>query len=216
MPFFSASRRFRAAALVLAAVAITTAVACADGTGPRHGPIVVQLTDAPMDSVDSINVYVVRVDAKPGATDSSDAANNVERSGRGGWTTIAEPHDTFELLSLRTDTTVLNRTMLASGIWNSLRIVIDPARSYVILKDGTRLDGRTNMGSTGEPGIKFPSAGQSGIKVQLSQPIRITSDTTVLTIDFDAGQSFVPRGESISQSGLIFRPVLRATVTVQD
>ncbi|HET9453796.1 MAG TPA: DUF4382 domain-containing protein [Gemmatimonadaceae bacterium] len=211
MTFLPGTRRLRAGALLVAAVAATTTVACADGSGPAAGPIVVQLTDAPMDSVDSVNVYVVRVDAKPGVTDSADAANV---SG-GGWTTIAEPKDTFELLSLRTDTTVLNRTMLAGGTWSSLRIVIDPSRSYVILKDGTRLDGRTNMGSTGEPGIKFPSAGQSGLKIQLSQPIRITSDTTVLTIDFDAGQSFVQVGETM-RDGLIFRPVLRADVTIEE
>lgn len=211
MQFLPGTRQLRAGALLVAVAAVTTAVACADSSGPAAGPIRVQLTDAPMDSVDSVNVYIVRVDAKPGVTDSADAAN----TGGGGWTTIAEPRDTFELLSLRTDTTVLNRTMLAGGTWNSLRIVIDPARSYVILKDGTRLDGRTNMGSTGEPGIKFPSAGQSGIKVQLAQPMRITSDTTVVTIDFDAGQSFVQVGSTIRE-GLIFRPVLRATAVVEE
>lgn len=208
------SRRLRAGAFALLAAASTAVVACSEGTGPASGPIVVKLTDAPMDDVDSVYVYIVRVDAKAASTDSADAATAVEGGARGGWTTIAEPRDTFELLSLRADTTVLNRTTLAAGAWRSLRIVIDPARSSVLLKDGTRLDGRTNMASTGEPGVKFPSAGQSGIKVQLATPIQITSDTTVVTIDFDAGQSFVPVGTS-GRDGFIFRPVLRAEVAVE-
>jgi len=213
MSFLPGSARLQAGAFLLLAATSATFVACADSTGPVAGPIVVTLTDAPMDSVDSVNVYIVRVDAKAAATDSADAAANVEGGSRGGWTTIAEPQDTFELLSLRADTTVLSRTTLATGAWRSFRVIIDPLRSYVVLKDGTRLDGRTNMGNSGAPGVKFPSAGQSGIKVKLAAPVEITSDTTYLTIDFDAGQSFVPVGTSIRESGLIFRPVIRAEVT---
>ena len=103
-------------------------------------------------------------------------------------------------------------TDLPAGNWRGLRIVIDPSRSYVVLKDGTELNGRTNLAASGEPGIKFPSAATSGIKVNLSQPLRIDGDTTELTVDFDAGASFVARGTSAGE-GFIFRPVVKATVT---
>lgn len=206
----AASRR--AGLLAVAAIAATTtAVACADSTSPRAGTVVVELTDAPLDSVQSVNVWVVRVDAKAATTDSVDAAANAEGTSSGGWTTIAEPDALFDLLTLRTDTATVGVTDLPAGNWRGLRIVIDPSRSYVVLKDGTELNGRTNLAATGEPGIKFPSAATSGIKVNLSQPLRIDGDTTVLTVDFDAGASFVPRGTSASE-GFIFRPVVKATV----
>lgn len=210
MSKLAASRR--AGLLIAAAIAATTtAVACADSTGPRSGTVVVRLTDAPLDSVQSVNVWVVRIDAKAATTDSADAAANTEGADRGGWTTIAEPDALFDLLSLRTDTATVGVSDLPAGNWRGLRIVIDPSRSHVLLKDGTELNGRTNLAATGEPGITFPSAATSGIKVNLSQPLRIDGDTTELTVDFDAGASFIARGASASD-GFIFRPVVKATV----
>lgn len=207
----AATRRAGLLALVGIA-ATTTAIACADSTAPREGTVVVRLTDAPLDSVRSVNVWVVRIDAKAATTDSADAAANPDSTSRGGWTTIARPDAVFDLLALRTDTATVGVTRLPAGTWRGVRIVIDPARSFVVLKDGTELNGRTNLAATGEPGIRFPSAATSGIKVNLSRPLRIDGDTTVLTVDFDAGASFVARGTSATQ-GFIFRPVVKATVT---
>lgn len=208
----------RRASLMAAAalVTATAAAACAESIGPAApGTVVVRLTDAPLDSVQSVNVWVVRIDAKAAASDSTDAAAEVSAPSRGGWTTVAEPDALFDLLALRTDTATVGITGLPGGDWRSLRIVIDPSRSYVLLKDGTRLDGRTNLAASGEPGIKFPSAATSGIKVQLDRPLRVDGDTSVVTVDFDAGASFVPRGTSAS-AGFIFRPVVHAKVGGQD
>lgn len=204
----------RRAGLMAAAAVITAtaAVACAESTGPgAPGTVVVRLTDAPLDSVQSVNVWVVRIDAKAVASDSTDAAAEVSGPSRGGWTTIAEPDASFDLLALRTDTATVGITGLPGGDWRSLRIVIDPSRSHVMLKDGTRLDGRTNLAASAEPGIKFPSAATSGIKVQLDRPLRVDGDTSVVTVDFDAGASFIARGTSPSD-GFIFRPVVHAKV----
>jgi hypothetical protein len=61
------------------------------------------------------------------------------------------------------------------------------------------------------PSIKFPSAGQSGIKVLFSAPIVVAEGETVdVLLDFDAEQSFVLRGNTIMQNGLLFKPVIRA------
>lgn len=209
LPFENTRRASLMAAAAI--VTATAAVACAESTGPgAPGTVVVRLTDAPLDSVQSVNVWVVRIDAKAAASDSTDAAAEVSGPSRGGWTTVAEPDALFDLLALRTDTATVGITGLPGGDWRSLRIVIDPSRSYVILKDGTRLDGRTNL-AAGEPGIKFPSAATSGIKVRLDRPLRVDGDTSVVTVDFDAGASFVARGTSASE-GFIFRPVVHAKV----
>ena len=44
----------------------------------------------------------------------------------------------------------------------------------------------------------------------LDQPITVTSgSTTPLLVDFDVAQSFVLRGNSLAQNGLLFKPVIR-------
>ena len=55
------------------------------------------------------------------------------------------------------------------------------------LKDGTH------------PAIQFPSAGHSGIKINLDKPIELTENGSVMTLDFDIGRSFVMRGNSASE-----------------
>lgn len=65
------------------------------------------------------------------------------------------------------------------------------------LKDGTH------------PAILFPSAGHSGIKINLDNPIQLTQNGTVMTLDFDIGRSFVMRGND-ARNGFIFKPVIRA------
>jgi hypothetical protein len=52
---------------------------------------------------------------------------------------------------------------------------------------------------------------KSGIKIMLDEPFNVTDGTTTLLVDFDVGRSFVMRGNSISQNGLLFKPVIHAT-----
>lgn len=81
-------------------------------------------------------------------------------------------------------------------------MIIDPDKSSVTLKDGTK------------PAVKWPSAGKTGIKINLDSPVNLTEAGATLLVDFDVGRSFVMRGNSITQNGLLFKPVLRATATV--
>ena len=213
------SRRVTAAALSLAAGALAAGalVACAAGedasTGlvaSGRGTLAIQLTDAPFpfDSVKSVDVFVVRVDAKITESDSADAASNTgdDDKRQGGWTTVAEPKAKFDLLALRDGKTApLGQASLPAGTYKSVRLIIDPAQSSITLKSGAVL------GAGSEPGIKFPSAGQSGLKVQLDRDVRVGADSTSrLVIDFDVGESFVMRGNAM-RSGLLFKPVLRAS-----
>ena len=194
----------------------TLGVACSDSTSPAHGApgvLVTRLVDAPFptDQVQSVDVYVVRVDARQ--SDVTDADANTALDDRSaaarGWTTVATPNASFNLLSLQNGiAAVLGQANLPAGTYNGFRLVIDQSKSSATLKDGTVLNG----GST--PGIKFPSAGESGIKILLAQPVTIVANTeTDLVVDFDVGQSFVMRGNTIQQNGLLFKPVVKASVT---
>ena len=199
-----------------AGVALATAVlagACADSTTAQPmGALQVRLTDAPFatDSVSRVDVWVLRVDVRRETTSDADADANVAdaNAASSGWTTVATPDQSIELLALQHGvTSVLGGATIAAGDYQSARLVIDPSRSSVTLKNGTVLTG------TSSPSVTFPSAAQAGLKINLNKPITIAADgTTTAVVDFDVGQSFVMRGATIAQSGLTFKPVVRGTV----
>ena len=189
------------------------AVACSDSTTSQGtGSLRIQLTDAPFssDSVKRVDIYVVRVDAKVADSDSSDAATatSTDSAAAGGWTTIATPNALIELLALRNGIfTTLGAKTVAAGEYKSLRLIIDPSKSSVTLKNGAVLT------STSSPSVSFPSAARSGIKIKLASPLTVrANDTTTTLVDFDVDNSFVQRGNSIAQNGLLFKPVIKATI----
>ena len=191
------------------------AAACSSDTGTNTagmGTLQIQLTDAPFstDSVSRVDVFVVRVDAKQAESDSTVAARGTsdDSASVNEWTTIATPKLKIELLALRNGvSTLLGDKSVTAGTYRSFRLIIDPAQSSVTLKNGTVLT------STSSPSVSFPSAARSGIKVQLDQPITIGAGaTTKVLIDFDVAKSFVLRGNSLAQNGLLFKPVIRGTL----
>ncbi len=143
-------------------------------------------------------------------TTEEDAALDVDEDDAesDGWIVLAEPNDDFDLMDLRNGVTVfLGDAVVASGDYRSFRIIIDTDRSSVTLKDGTVLT------ATSTPSIKFPSAGQSGIKVLLTDALVVEEGaTTDVLLDFDAEESFVLRGNTIMQNGLLFKPLIKATI----
>jgi hypothetical protein len=161
----------------------------------------VQLTDAPFpyDSIKSVDVFVVRVDAKQADADSADAAKATGDDDRGGWVTLAEPKATFDLLTLRDGKfAVLGEKAVPAGRYKAFRLVLDVARSGVTLKNGSAVD------------VQWPSAGRSGLKIQLAKAVDVKADSTAtMLVDFDVEGSFVMRGNAM-RNGLLFRPVLRA------
>ncbi len=148
-------------------------VACSssDTVSPTSGSgtMVVRLTDAPFltDSVKSVDIFVVRVDARTSDADSATADHGLsdDSASVGGWKTIASPNAAFNLLSLQNGVSAtIGQAVLPAGTYNGFRFIIDPARSSVTLKGGQVLTGSST------PGIKFPSANRSGIKMVLTQP----------------------------------------------
>lgn len=209
-------QRFVPRAFVPFGVALLSSLAaCGDSTTPRSAPLTVLLTDAPFpfDSVARVDVHVVRIDAKQAETtdaeadDASIGADNDTPGARSdGWISIATPDETLNLLDLQSGaTTNLGTLTIPTGTYRGFRLILDTQQSSVTLKSGTVLTGSS------APGIKFPSAGRTGVKVVLAQPITLTANGSVMVLDFDLARSFVMRGNTISQNGLLFKPVIRAT-----
>lgn len=174
------------------------------------GILRLQLTDAPFpsDSVKSVDIFVVRVDAKLTEGDSAEAAKGAsdDSASTGGWITVARPNRLFDLLKLRNGTFAsIGQDTIPAGSYRGFRLVIDPSKSGVTLNSGMILTGSSN------PSVTFPSASRSGIKINLSEALRIGADSTsTLRIDFDLDNSFVMRGNSIQRNGLLFKPVIKA------
>jgi uncharacterized surface anchored protein len=186
-------RLIRGTGMLLCALAFA---ACSDSSGTSTGMLTVRLTDAPFpfSEVSRVDVYVVRVDAKQAATTDDEAADE----NADGWTTVASPNALINLLDLGDGKTMnLGATTLPTGNYQSFRLILDTDKSSLTLKDGT------------QPDIKFPSAGHTGIKVILDQPIQLTENGSVMTLDFDIGRSFVMRGND-ARNGFIFKPVIHA------
>jgi uncharacterized surface anchored protein len=176
---------------------LSVAACSSDSTGTGTGLLTVRLTDAPFpfSDVARVDVFVVRVDAR---TSEPTDAEATDESNTNGWTTVATPNASINLLDLGDGkTTNLGATTLATGTYDGFRLIIDPSKSSMTLTDGTH------------PAIQFPSAGHSGIKVNLSTPIQLTENGSVMTLDFDVGSSFVMRGNN-ARNGFNFKPVIRA------
>lgn len=204
------ARLHRALLLPLAVLAL--AGACDDNTAPATGELTVLLTDAPFpfEQVARADVHVVRIDAKLDAADDADFDDPAPDGDdpANGWVTIASPDRSYDLLQLRNGATAnLGQATLPTGRYRSFRLILDTDRSSVTLVDGTVLTGAST------PGIEWPSAAETGIKIQLDEPIDVTADGTVMVLDFDLARSFVLRGNRIEQNGLLFTPVVRATAT---
>jgi hypothetical protein len=198
------------AALATAGVLIA---ACGNSTTEAgRGTIAVQLTDAafPTDSVLRVDVYVVRVDARMADTDSAAAARGAtdDSANTGGWTTITQPNQIVNLLAYQNGSFLpLGNANVAAGNYNGFRLVIDPSKSSVTLKNGAVL---TN---TSSPNVLFPSGARSGIKIVFLSPVPVAAnDTATVLVDFKVNDSFVMRGNSISLNGLLFKPVIMGTV----
>lgn len=193
------------------AAAFGALVSCSDSEpmGPGEGRIALRLTDAPfpLDQVASIDVFVVRVEAKLGETTEAEAENDEDSSG--GWIVLSTPNASFDLMDLQNGVSVsLGDAPVAAGAYRSVRLILDTNQSSVTLKDGMILTG------TSSPSIVFPSAGKTGIKVQFDSPILVDEgETTIVLLDFDAENSFVLRGNTITQNGLLFKPVIKASIT---
>lgn len=220
-------RSHRLAAFAFSAAMLFSVAACSDSTAAGTGTVSVRLTNQsvaasvaadiiggdaesplPAGSVKSIDIFVVRIDAKQQDATDDDAAKDTEDqdSEKDGWVTVAEPNASFDLMKLADGTnTLLGDAQVAAGSYKAFRLIIDPAKSSITLNDANN----TVIGGESITGLKFPSASKTGIKIQLSDDLQVKEgETSVLVVKFDVDKSFVVRGNSIDQNGLLFKPVI--------
>src|SRR5262249_55644240 len=120
------------------------AAACSESTGLNSsgvGTLMVRLTDAPFlsDSVQSVDIYVVRVDARQAGVDDAGANSSLDdnTSANDGWKTVATPNASINLLSLQNGVAAtLGQAPLTAGMYNGFRLIIDPSKSSITLKGG--------------------------------------------------------------------------------
>ena len=214
MTSFNRCFQFRTIGIVTVIASAALAAACSGTatTAVGNGTMAVQLTDAPFlaDSVKSVDIFVIRVDGRVADADSATAAKGAtdDSANTDGWITLARPNQSVNLLAYQNGAALpLGSASVAAGNYRGFRLIIDATRSTLTLKNGMVLTG------TSTPSIKFPSASRSGLKIVLAQPVNITANqTTTVLVDFMVENSFVMNGNSISQNGLIFSPVIRASV----
>jgi len=181
------------ARLTIAAGAACFLAACGADTGVS-GQIAVQLTDAPGDNIQSATVWVSSV-TLVGGSDSTGPQ----------YTVLSTPQQ-YDLLTLTNGATAaLGTASIPAGDYTQLRFVVDSAR--VTLKAG-----KTFSDNTSSKTLQTPSAQHSGIKVNFSGPVHVASGQTILVVDFDVSRNFVFTGPSASPTGLLFKPVLHASV----
>lgn len=212
-----------AAALTFAACAGDSITGSKLRTG--QGMLAVRLTDAPLpiDSVKEVNIFVERIDARRMETDSehvnddldhdstgddhaADSSRHAEGSEEGEhsdsteWVTIATPNQTFNLLALRNGVTaMLGASPVDTGHFKSIRLIIDPSKSNIVLKDGTVLT------TTSTPSIEFENRGRHGLLVELDHSVEVgEGTTTTLTLDLKLDQSLTLRGRT-TRDGFFFR-----------
>lgn len=213
--------------MVLTASTLFGAVACSDSTGSGTGTVGVRLTNSsvaasvaasvegevplPPGSVKSVDIFVVRIDARRAEPSDEEAAEDTESSeaAEGGWVTLAEPNAVIDLMTVSDGSTAfLGEAEVAAGGYNGFRLIIDPAKSSVTLND----EASTVIGGESITGLKFPSAAKTGIKINLAGgaiDVEEGEETSVL-VTFDVSKSFVMRGATIEQNGLLFKPVIKA------
>lgn len=172
-------RRF---ARFIFAAGLVTGVACYEddsptGRGPQH-PTRVLLTDAPFpfDSVQSVNIYIVSIQA----TVSLDTSGG---AGSEPWETIVAPHKAFDLLALQQGlTAVVGEGQLSAGTYRAVRMIINTDSSSIKWNNGT--DAQVNWQNfTGTP--------EMPLYALVEAPVDVPQEGTDIVLDFDLGRSFL-------------------------
>jgi hypothetical protein len=143
----------------------------------------VEMTDAPIDSADAVNVFIERVE--------------VNRQGNSdGWVTLNEPQQEYDLLELTNGaTTVIGSAELDAGTYPQIRLILSEDKHSV------EVDGNIHE-------MFVPSGAQTGIKLDINAEIEEDIEY-VLLLDFDASRSVVKAGQN-DQRPYILKPVIKA------
>ncbi len=183
----------------IAVAGVLAAAACSESsstgvTAGSTGQLTVRLTDATMADVQTATVWISKVYVI-GGTDSG-----------GARFTISSTPQSFDLLSLQGGVTAeLGTNTIPVGSYTQLRLIVDSAK-LTLKPPLTFSDGSTSKS------VKVPSGMQTGIKVNFDSAVKVVPGQTILVVDFDASRNFVFTGPPTAPMGVLFTPVLHATV----
>jgi hypothetical protein len=108
-------------------------------------------------------------------------------------------------------TAALVEAKIPVGTYDQARLIVD-AGTVVLKNNAFVQNGNTFNTSLGN--MLFPSAAQSGIKVNIDPPVQVVTQLSAdLTLDFDLTKSFVFNGPPTHAPGVkrvLFKPVIRA------
>jgi hypothetical protein len=109
----------------------------------------------------------------------------------------------FVLLALQDGVSAfLGASPVDTAHFKGVRVVLDPAKSNIVRKDGTVLS------PTSTPPVEFEKAGRHGLFVEMKDSLDVAAGaTTTVTLDLKLNQSLTLRGRSV-RDGFIFRPVV--------
>jgi hypothetical protein len=173
-------------------------------TGTGTGTLSIGLTDTSTTRYSAI--YVTIDEVQVNKKSSSSGRNS-------GWTVVARPEQTYNLLSLINGlTAVLGDKELEAGKYRQVRLIIGkhpesennllgiphPYANYVILNDGSDTIER----------LKIPSGFQTGIKLVHNFMV-LTNTVVELVLDFDACRSVVETGNG----KYILKPTIKVIET---
>ncbi len=187
-------RRYSGRWAAVAAVALAAAGCSESTTSASTASFSVVLADAGIADVQSATVWISKV-YLIGGTDTTGTRFTID-------STPAE----YNLLSLQSGVTAaLGTKTIPVGDYEQLRFVVDSA--VLTLKAPlTFSDGSTTKT------VRVPSGMQTGIKVNFDGPVHVAPGQTILVVDFDASRNFVFTGRPPNPNGVLFTPVLHATV----
>ncbi|WP_372635643.1 DUF4382 domain-containing protein [Fodinibius sp.] len=154
------------------------------GADGGMGTMTVQMTDAPIDSADAVNVFIERVEV-----------NNAEDEE--GWTVLNEPQQSYNLLELVNGATeVIGSSELEPGVYNQIRLILSESGHSV------EVNGQAHD-------MKVPSGPQTGIKLNINAEIEPDIEY-ILLLDFDASRSVVAAGPPGNPVKYLLKPVITA------
>lgn len=162
----------------LAPLALLTVFAlqgCGGGSssgGNGTGTLRVALVDAPDPTITSLDVTINRVEAH--VVNPNDLNDNEP----GHWQTISTNPQSFDLLDLINNEAILGSATLPAGRYSQVRLFVSDA---------------TVTDATGTHPVTIPSAGNTGIKLNVDYTISPNTITTIL-LDFNVNKSLIKTG----------------------
>lgn len=170
---------FRAplASIFALALAAPFLVGCGSSSS-GNGTLAVSMSDGPNPTITAMNITIDRVEA------------NVN----GAWTTVTSVPQSFNLLDLTKNDTLLGSANLPAGHYTQIRFFPSSA---------------TVTDATGTHNVTIPSGVQSGVKVNVDYDIN-SNQTTAILLDFNVDKSVVQQGAG----QYMLQPVIPAVVKV--